>query len=314
MRDALERTIDTLRLSVTDRCNLRCIYCMSEQGIPLVSHSEILSVEEIVRLAGILIDEAGLLKVRITGGEPLVRKGLLEIIRGIASLDLEELTLTTNGVLLAEQAAGLADAGVERVNVSLDSLRDDRLAFITRRAVSLGSIEKAIEAAFLAGLAPVKVNCVVLRGVNEDEMTDFLLWGRSMGVTVRFIEHMPAMLSTETFVPASEMLSRISELGPVRTVEQDGGAASLYSVEGTDIRFGVIAPISEPMCPRCRRIRLTADGTLGPCLASVESIPLKDLLRSGSISEIRHLVRESVLSKPESHGGCSGVSMWKIGG
>jgi GTP 3',8-cyclase len=314
MRDMLERTIDTLRVSVTDRCNLRCIYCMSEQGIPLVGHSEILSVEETVELAGIIIGEAGLCRVRITGGEPLVRKGLTEIIRGIASLDLEELTLTTNGVLLAAQAAHLAEAGVKRVNVSLDSLRDRRLSFITRRDVSLGAIEEGIDEAFRAGLAPVKVNCVVLRGVNEDEITDFLLWGRTMGVTVRFIEHMPAMLSEDSFVPAREILSRISELGPVRIGEQDGGAASLYFVEGMDIRFGVIAPISEPMCCRCRRIRLTADGTLVPCLASVESVRLMDLLRSGSINEIRHLVRRSILSKPESHGGCSGVSMWKIGG
>jgi cyclic pyranopterin phosphate synthase len=314
MRDSLERTIDTLRLSVTDRCNLRCIYCMPEQGIPLVGHSDVLSVEETVELAGILIDEAGLRRVRITGGEPLVRKGLLEIIRGIAMLDLEELTLTTNGVLLAAQAAHLAEAGVKRVNVSLDSLRDDRLALITRRAVSLGAIEEAIDASFQAGLAPVKVNCVVLRGVNEDEITDFLLWGRSMGVTVRFIEHMPAMLSPESFVPAGEILARISELGPVRTGELDGGAASRYFLEGTDIRFGVIAPISEPMCSSCRRVRLTADGKLVPCLASVDSIPLKDLLRRGSISEIRHRVRESIHSKPESHGGCSGVSMWKMGG
>jgi GTP 3',8-cyclase len=314
MRDALNRTIDTLRLSVTDRCNLRCIYCMSENGVPLVTHSEILSVEETIELTGILIVEAGIRKVRITGGEPLVRKGLTEIIRGIASMDLEELSLTTNGLLLAGQAAGLADAGVQRVNVSLDSLRCDRLLSITRRSMSPGMIEGAIVAALDAGLAPVKVNCVVLRGVNDDELNEFLLWGCAMGVTVRFIEHMPTLLSEASFFPAHEMLAQISRLGPVRTGVQDGGAASLYEVEGTDIRFGIISPISEPMCGRCRRMRLTADGTLMPCLASVESVRLRDLLRSGSIRDVRCRVREAVHSKPESHDGCAGVSMWKIGG
>lgn len=314
MRDDLDRVIDTLRLSVTDRCNLRCIYCMAEEGVSLVEHSGILSVEETIDLTRLVISEVGISRIRITGGEPLVRKGLPAIVRGIASLGPEDLSLTTNGVLLAGQAAALADAGLQRVNVSLDSLREERLLAITRRSVPPGVIQEGIDAALSAGLSPLKVNCVVLRDLNDDELPSFLLWGRSMGVTVRFIEHMPTRLSRESFVPAGEMLERIAELGSVRRIEQDGGAATLYEVEGTGIRFGIIAPISQPMCPRCRRIRLTADGTLIPCLASIGGVGLLEAFRSGAFGDVRNLIREAVRTKPDSHGGCAGVSMWRIGG
>jgi len=314
MRDSTGRKIDTLRLSVTDRCNLRCVYCMSEEGVPLMEHSEILSVEETVALAGLLVGELGIRRIRVTGGEPLVRKGLPDIVRGLRSLDLDEISLTTNGLLLGGCAEELAASGVARVNVSLDSLRDERLRTLTRRDIRVEVVEEGIRAARNAGLAPVKINCVVLRGVNDDEPADFLRWAADRDLAVRFIEHMPAMLPGRYFVPASGILAAISGLGEVFRMEDGGGAESVYGIRGTGIRFGVIAPISEPMCGRCRRIRLTSDGVLMPCLASTGGIPLKPLLRRGSVREIADLARDAVLGKPASHGGCAGISMWKTGG
>lgn len=314
MRDALGRSVDYLRLSVTDRCDLRCVYCMPEGGVPKLDHSQVLSVEETIELVGLVLEETGIRKIRLTGGEPLVRKGLLDIIRGLASLGPEELVLTTNGVRLRAMAAQLADAGIQRVNVSLDSLRDDRLAAITRREVTLDMVTTGILAARNAGLSPVKVNCVVLRGMNDDELLDFLHWSGETGVTVRFIEHMPTMLSSDSFVPAAEMLDRISALGPVHREPENGSTAVLYKVGEDGPEFGIIAPLSEPMCHSCSRMRLTADGVLVPCLASGGGAPLRDLLRKGLQGEIRRLVGVSITNKPESHGGCVGVSMWKIGG
>ena len=206
MRDALGRQIDYLRLSVTDRCDLRCVYCMPEVGVPLVGHADVLTVDETVRAAGLVRDAAGIRKIRITGGEPLVRRGLIAIVEGLSSLGFDELTLTTNGVLLGDHAAPLATAGVQRVNVSLDSLIDHRLAAISRRPLKLSDLEDSIRRAQKAGLAPVRINCVVLGGWNDDEIPAMLLWGERMGVTVRFIEHMPSRLEEDCL----DRLSRVN--------------------------------------------------------------------------------------------------------
>ncbi len=314
MMDSKGREINYLRLSVTDRCDLRCIYCMPESGVTLVSHDDILSVDETVRLTGIIMKAAGVRKVRITGGEPLVRKGLLDIIRGISGLHPRELVLTTNGLLLCSMARQLAEAGIERLNISLDSLRDERIRRISRRDVSLKNIEDAVAAAFDAGLDPVKVNCVVMRNINDDEIGDFIRWSWETGVTVRFIEHMPSMLSDDTFVSRDEIIESASVLGEV-VRHYDEGTAGIYSFKGTGQTFGIIAPFSDPMCSSCSRIRLSARGTLYTCLAEENGVFLMEPLRCDSDDEtISELVRGGVTRKPDSHGGCVRAKMWKIGG
>ncbi len=315
MKDRNGREINYLRLSVTDRCNLRCIYCMPESGVPLIDHADILSVEEVVRVVRIISDTVGLSKVRITGGEPLVRRGVLQIIKGISRIGIEEITLTTNGLLLRQMSKQLAEAGIQRVNISLDSLRDHRLKKITRRNISLHDIEKAIQAAFDAGLKPVRINCVLMRGVNDDEIPEFLEWGNSTGVTVRFIEHMPSSLNQSIFVSRDEIIEHASLSGTVRRQEDDGGTAGIYTVGNGVYTFGIIAPFSDPMCKTCNRIRLSARGTLVPCLASAEEVSIREPVRNGADDEsISRLVHQLVINKPDSHGGCVSAEMWKIGG
>ncbi|NOQ21263.1 MAG: GTP 3',8-cyclase MoaA [Candidatus Aegiribacteria sp.] len=314
MRDSKGREINYLRLSVTDRCNIRCIYCMPESGVPLVSHSDILSVDETVRLAGIIMRAADIRKVRITGGEPLVRKGVSDIVRGISGLHPCELVLTTNGLLLRSMVKQLAEAGIERVNISLDSLRDERINRISRRDVSLRNIEDAVAAAFDAGLDPVKVNCVVMRDINDDEIEDFIRWSWETGVTVRFIEHMPSRLSGDTFVSRDEIIEKASVLGEIIR-QSDSGTAGIYSFGDTGQTFGIIAPFSDPMCSSCSRIRLSALGTLHSCLAEEVGVSLIELLRSDAGDEaVSEIVRGAVIRKPDSHGGCVHAKMWKIGG
>jgi cyclic pyranopterin phosphate synthase len=314
MKDSSGREIDYLRLSVTDRCNLRCIYCMPPSGIEAVSHDDILRVEETVRLTGIIDSVLQLRKIRITGGEPLVRKGVTEIIKGISPLG-KELVLTTNGVLLGEMAHELSAAGIQRVNVSIDSLRDDRLRSISRSDLKLSTIEAGIRRASAAGMVPVKVNCVVLRGWNDDEICDILQWGRELGVRVRFIEHMPSMLPSGSFVPGEEILAAASRLGSVRRMGRTRGTASLYAIDDMDIVFGIVAPHSDGFCSTCSRVRLSARGVLHTCLSEINGVPLRDLLRGGAEDgEISRVVRDAVFRKPASHGGCFQTEMWRVGG
>lgn len=315
MIDARGRELDYLRLSVTDRCNLRCIYCMPEEGVPLVSHRQILRVDEILRLVGLMVEGLGVRKVRITGGEPLVRKGLEEIVKGLSQVGLDELVMTTNGVLLEERAQGLADLGLQRVNVSLDSLRRERLSRICRRNFGLERILNGIEAARKAGLDPVKVNCVVLRGVNDDEVGDFIRWGMSNDLEVRFIEHMPTHLPDRMFVSIDQILQAAAECGGVVEAQEQGGTARRFTITGTGYHFGVIAPFGTDMCAHCRRIRLTAEGRLYPCLGRPENLDLRGMVRGGSSDgEITRAARRALSAKPESHGGCGRIRMWRMGG
>lgn len=311
MKDSFGRRIDYLRVSVTDRCNLRCIYCMPESGIPHIEHSAILRLEEIQQLTGLIHQALNLRKIRITGGEPLVRRGIVSLVEGISSLS--ETVMTTNGILLPEFAAGLRAAGLSRVNISIDSLKDEVIRKVTRRNVTLNLIEKAIEAARNSNLDPVKVNCVVLKGVNSGELAEMVRWAERMDVTMRFIEHMPMTGSVCSHVPRDEILQEISaEMGSIRLTATEG-TADMY-VTDSGIRFGVIAPVAGGMCANCTRLRLTAEGELLPCLAGGESLNLKDMLRSGrSESEIVRAIRDLVAKKPH-HGACGGVSMWRIGG
>ncbi len=311
MKDSYGRVIDYLRVSVTDRCNLRCIYCMPETGIPHIEHSAILRLEEIQQLVEIIHSALHLRKIRVTGGEPLVRRGLVSLVTAISPL--AETVMTTNGVLLPEFANDLKAAGLSRVNISLDSLKDDVIRKVTRRDVTLSTIEKAIESAKKSGLEPVKVNCVVLKGVNTGELADMIRWAEDTGVTMRFIEHMPMSGSMCSYVPGEEILQEISTgLGSVKKTSTLG-TADMY-LTGSGIEFGVIAPVAGEMCANCTRLRLTAEGELLPCLAGGVSLDLRAMLRSGAEGgEMVKAVHELVARKPH-HGACGGVSMWRIGG
>jgi cyclic pyranopterin phosphate synthase len=316
MKDSFGRQIDYLRLSVTDRCSLRCLYCMPDTGVRLVDHSDLLTFEEIERLARIL-KTIGIRKVRITGGEPLLRRGLPDLIERLRMVGFDELVLTTNGLHLPEMAVDLREAGVSRVNVSLDSLRDETLAAITRGAVRVEMVERAISAAISAGLIPVRVNCVVMRGVNDSEIADFIVWAAGEGVHVRFIEHMPTSLGAGSFFPAGEMLSRASVLGkPVEELHVSGEVQRTFAIEGTEFRFGIISPLSGmDFCERCRRLRLSATGRLLTCLSREDGVDLRTALRSGAgDGQLTDSILQAVSEKPLRHDGCSGMKMWRTGG
>ncbi len=307
MRDSHGRNIDYLRISVTDRCNLRCVYCMPETGVPMLSHDEILSLEEILSIAQLTASVIGLRKIRVTGGEPLVRKGIVSLVKGLS--EIAETVLTTNGLLLPDFADSLAEAGLSRVNISLDSLNDAVIARVTRRNVTLRQIEKAIHAAKKAGLEPVKVNCVVLKGINTGELSEMVKWAGDIGVVIRFIEHMPMEGSSCQYFSGNELLRVLQP----HTFMGSQGTAQLYRTPEGNV-FGLIAPVCTNMCSSCTRLRLTADGDLLPCLTGGQPLHIKRMLRSGSThEEIRREIEKLILEKPLK-GRCGGVRMWRIGG
>jgi len=322
LSDFFQRPIDYLRVSVTDRCNLRCRYCVPESGIELLSHADILSYEEIVRVVEAAVP-LGITAVRLTGGEPLVRANLVHLVRLLAAVPaIEDLSLTTNGVVLAEHARALRDAGLRRVNVSLDSLRPERFRQITG-VDALADVLRGINAARACGLSPVKTNTVVMRGVNDDEVVDFARRTVTDGWHVRFIELMPVGCATHLqFVPASEMRERLSELGPLEDTEQlrGSGPARYFRLPGAEGTIGFISPVSEHFCFGCNRLRLTADGRLRPCLLSDDDIDLRAQLRRGATNrELQDLIVRAVEAKPERHRLHEGISargrgMAQIGG
>ncbi len=306
--DRFGRKITYLRISVTDRCNFRCIYCMPASGVRWRPHSEILRYEEIIRVVRAAAT-LGIKKVRLTGGEPLVREGIIDLVGDLSNIaGIDEITLTTNGSLLRRYARELAHAGLKRVNISLDTLRPDRFRRITRRG-SLEDTLTGIHAAQEAGLVPIKLNAVVMRGINDDEVPDLAELARD-GFQVRFIEWMPIGKSNEDFasrfVAADEVRSRIEEaLGPLEPLREEGPARvyRLPGVSGEDGQIGFISTFSSPFCATCNRIRLTADGKLRPCLLSPIEIDVKKPLRSGaSDEEIVALIASSIERKPLSHG------------
>ncbi len=301
--DSCGRSINYLRVSVTDRCNLRCIYCMPPSGIPLIPQSQILSYEEILSVVRVTA-EVGISKIRLTGGEPLVRAGLPGLVRMLSGVQgVEEASLTTNGTLLRKRAAELKQAGLTRVNVSLDTLKADRYRDITRLG-ELRDVLDGIEAARGAGLNPVKINMVVIRGLNDDEILDFARMTVDQEWHVRFIERMP-FNSAVDFVPTSEVQQRIAELGALepRVPPTGNGPAAYYRLPGATGTIGFITPLSEAaFCSRCNRLRLSAEGRLRPCLLSDDEIDLRTPLRNNAPSEdLRELVLKAVASKPERH-------------
>ncbi|MEJ2186128.1 MAG: GTP 3',8-cyclase MoaA [Gemmatimonadota bacterium] len=306
MQDAFGRRVEYLRISVTDKCNLRCVYCMPEEGLPWLRRSQILDYEEIHRIVQVMAG-MGLRRLRITGGEPLVRKELPTLIRMLASVPgIEDIALSTNGVLLAPMAEELRDAGVNRVNLSLDSLRPERVDALARRPGSFERIMAGFDAAERVGFEPLKVNVVVMRGRNDDEIAAFAAVTRERPWHVRFIEVMPVGdnldISSEQYVAAAEMLGRVRALGELRPVvgPAGNGPATYFAFPDAPGTVGVITPMSHNYCDRCNRMRLTADGQLRPCLFGNLQTNLRDPLRQGDAIEA--LIRHTLRVKPERHG------------
>jgi len=303
--DGFGRRHRDLRISVTDRCNFRCGYCMPAEGLEWLPRSELLTFEEIERVARLLVDRHGVDSIRLTGGEPTVRANLAELVRRLAALGVD-LALTTNGATLRMLARPLAEAGLRRINVSLDSLRADRFAELTLRD-DLPRVLDGIDAALEAGLDPVKVNAVVMRDVNDDELVDFARFGRDRGVVVRFIEFMPLdadqAWSDGAVVGLDEIVARIGEAFPLEPVARTSAPASRFRYMDGGGEIGVVASVTRSFCDSCDRIRLTADGQFRNCLFAVDEHDLRGLLRSGaSDDELSDLVERAVGAKWAGHG------------
>jgi len=321
--DPFGRTINYLRLSVTDRCDLRCSYCMPEEGVAKLGHHDILSYEELFLLAEAAV-ALGVEKVRVTGGEPLVRKGILDFLQRLSGLSgLRELVLTTNGMQLAGLAEPLRQAGVQRLNVSLDSLRPEVFARITRRG-ELSRVLAGIEAAKAAGL-PLKINMVVMRGINDDELAEFAALTQDGTCSVRFIEYMPAIQAEswqELVVPGREILERLAaefKFAPVLR-QALAGPAREYRIQGAKGTIGVITALSGHFCQDCNRFRITASGKLRSCLFADQEADLRPLLAGGDPAAVRDALARLITAKPQGHGmneaeaGHRAFSMAQIGG
>ena len=315
MKDAFGRTIDYLRLSVTDLCDLRCVYCMGPEGVPKLAHGEILSLEELTELARCAV-ELGITKIRLTGGEPLARRGIVELCAMLKSIDgLRELAMTTNAQALPLMAEPLREAGLDRLNISLDTLDPAQYRALTR----VGSLSRALaglEAARAAGFRDLKLNAVLLGGINETQIRPLAELARDEALCVRFIELMPlgvcATFPKERFLPAERVLELLPELEPL---DRDG-VARRYTAPGWAGSVGLISPMTAHFCPDCSRIRITSRGNLKPCLHSPEEFPLRGLHGE----ELKQAMARAVAAKPERHHlspktpSPAGRAMYEIGG
>jgi cyclic pyranopterin phosphate synthase len=326
--DSYGRTIDYLRISITDRCNLDCLYCTPFGGRTRRSHAEILSYEEILRTAKAAV-RAGISKIRITGGEPLQRRGMARLCRMLADIDdLESLAVTTNGILLKEMAGPLFEAGVRRINVSLDTLKPERFKKITGSDL-LYRVLEGIETSEKVGLSPIKINTVVMRGINDDEIEDLVRLTLKKPYHVRFIELMPTQGHTmenhhSLFVPMVEMINRVKIIGNLKleAKTKSFGPAKLCSFSGAAGKVGFIAPLSRHFCGTCNRLRLTADGKLRTCLFSEKEVDIKGPLRKGAaIKDLSLIFKQAIQDKPKRHQlndstpfPASGRAMRAIGG
>jgi cyclic pyranopterin phosphate synthase len=308
LTDKFGRSIHDLRVSITDRCNYKCVYCRT--GTNGAAYAE-LPFDDYLRMARILVG-LGISKIRLTGGEPLLRKGIVQFVRDLAKLRTEEnnkpeIALTTNGHLLAEIAQPLKDAGLDRVTVSMDAVDSEKFARITRVPNGYESVLAGVRAARQAGLAPVKINCVLLRGFNEDQVVNFGKFAREENVVVRFIEFMPLeedrVWTPEIVVPLDEILARMSEYLPLQEIpHQRSETARRYRFPDGLGEIGIIAPVSHPFCGHCSRIRITSDGKLRTCLFSVWDHDLHELMRRGATDEeLVEFIRQVVEKKEERH-------------
>ncbi len=305
--DKYQRHLNYLRVSITDRCNLECVYCRPGGLIPILPHAEILTYEEILRIVRVGV-KLGISKVRITGGEPLVRRGVFDFLEQLAAMEgIRDLSLTTNGVLLRDNAVRIREAGIRRVNVSLDTLDPKRYHRITGRNC-FGRVWQGIEAAHRAGLHPIKINVVVLRGVNDDELTDLAELSLTYPFHVRFIEYMPmgvaAEREKEKTMLTPEIRQRIETLGNLTPVKRGAsdGPAERFRLEGARGEIGFISAISHHFCHQCNRLRLTASGQLRSCLLSDRQVDMKTPLRTGcSDDDITAIFYDAVHHKPSAH-------------
>ena len=312
--DNFGREISYLRVSITDRCNYRCIYCKPEEQFEFIPHEEILRYEEIVEI----IEEAvnlGVTKVRITGGEPLARKGVVDFIKKLREIKkLEDISLTTNGFFLSEYAEKLKDAGLNRVNISLDSLQEEKYKRITRG----GSLEKAlkgIDSALKAGLLPIKINTVLIRGINDDEVEDFVRLTLGRPLNIRFIEFMPSGEELkdnyrDKFISVLEIKESLAEKYSFRPIDinSGNGPAKYYQIKGGQGTIGFITALSQHFCKTCNRIRLTSEGKLRPCLFSNMEVDIKQAIRNAKTDDkiirskiIRNNIEKAISIKPEGH-------------
>lgn len=306
MKDSFDRIIDYMRISITDRCNLRCVYCMPSDGVKAVEHCDILTFEEITRIVKVAAG-LGVRKIRITGGEPLARKGVAHLISSIKAVDgIEDISLTTNAILLAGLARELADSGLNRVNISLDSFRPERYREITRGG-DISQVMNGIEAAEKAGLTPIKLNVVPMNGFNDDEIEDFARLTLTTPYHVRFIEFMPIggkdSWSSDKYIPTDRIIERVEKIAPLIPVKlRKHGPARYYRFENSSGVIGFISAITHHFCNDCNRLRITSDGKLRPCLFSDTEIDLKPAIRdSNSDKEIERLLRLSIAIKPDGH-------------
>lgn len=299
MLDKRGRSIDYLRVSLTDRCNLRCIYCMPEKGIDKKCHEEILRFEEVEKIITACA-ALGIKKVRFTGGEPLVLKGLDKLIKHTASMpSINDIALTTNGILLADMAEDLKKAGLKRVNISLDTLQSGKFKKITRHG-DINKVFRAIEKCLSLDMVPVKLNIVLMKGVNDDEIGDFLKLTLDAPIQVRFIELMPIGEGEKYFDKCSMKVEEITEKFPeLVPIKDDSRVASVYKIPGARGSVGLISPVSCKFCSECNRIRLTSIGTIKPCLHSAEEINLKSYLNNER--KLIDVIKNAVYNKPEEH-------------
>ena len=309
MIDRLGRSITYLRISVTDKCNLRCRYCMPEEGVCKKSHADMLTEDEIIAAVEAAA-ELGITKVRITGGEPLVKKNIVSICRRTAQVPgVREVSMTTNGLLLPKLAKELRAAGVSRLNLSLDTLDPEKYAYITRTG-TLDDFWSGLNAAFEAGFEKIKINSVLIGGFNDDEIEDLAKLTLQYPLDLRFIELMPMYDSgdfgMDAYIPYERVLEKLPEAVPA---EQDGGVARLYRLPGAKGSIGLISPVSAHFCGQCNRLRLTADGMLKPCLHGADEYCIKGLTRE----EIKIVMAEAIWNKPAWHGDLDAVNRSKAG-
>ena len=304
LTDTFGRKINYLRLSVTDRCNMRCVYCMPVEGVPMLAHGDVLSYEDLLLVAQAAV-AAGIEKIRVTGGEPLVRKDIIPFLTRLAALPgLRQLVLTTNGLLLDELSDSLHEAGVQRLNISLDSLRPETFAGITRGA-DVRRVLAGIEAAERSGF-PLKINMVVMRGINDQEIEDFAALTIERSWTVRFIEYMPAVRAEDwekLIVPGEEVLDRLQRRFGLTPLERDSaaGPARIFRADGAVGTIGVITPVSGHFCGECNRIRVTSGGRARSCLFSEAGVDLKPFLMAGDQAGLSAALRTVVACKPGKH-------------
>ncbi len=313
LSDSFGRFHDYLRISLTERCNLRCVYCMPEEGVERLKRSRLLTFEEIERLARFFVAR-GVKKIRLTGGEPLVRRNTVSLVAALRDIEgLEALAMTTNGLLLSENLPELKKAGLTHINISLDTLREDRFQELTRRE-GLPIVREAIEASLRHGYAGTKVNCVVMRGKNDDELLDFARLTLTRDIGVRFIEYMPFSgngWDQSEMVPYQEMLDRVKEGFPgLEPVAREANAVSTnYRIPGALGTVGFITSMTDKFCSGCNRIRLTADGRLMVCLFGRDGVSLRDALRSGADdAELERLIGPALLGKKAAHDGMLAIA------